>query len=65
MPKVLSSWGWNLYFNPLLMGGGMLSGMRACASLLMGAIVGWGILGPIVHYNKWVTGDIMDYNGMK
>jgi OPT family oligopeptide transporter len=43
----------------------MLSGLRACSSLLMGSILGWGILGPIVHYNKWVNGKVLEYNGVR
>ena len=36
MPPILVKWGWVLYLNPLLLGGGMLSGIRASSSLLTG-----------------------------
>eukprot|EP01080_Neovahlkampfia_damariscottae_P004337 gene4337-7693_t len=65
MPTVLVKWGWVLYLNPLLIGGGMLTGFRASFSLILGAIIGWAILGPIVQYNHWVTGAIMKFDGVR
>jgi len=41
----------------------MLSGIRACSSLLMGAVIGWGILCPIVEFYRWSPGNIMEFNG--
>jgi OPT family oligopeptide transporter len=64
VPKVLADWGFRIYLNPLLLGGGMLSGLRSTMSLLAGAIVGWGILGPVARANNWTTKpDIMSFAG--
>jgi OPT family oligopeptide transporter len=65
MPPILVRWGWVLYFNPLLLGGGMLSGFRASGSLLIGAVLGWAIIGPVVQYYHWVSGDIMHFDGVR
>ncbi|KAL0480784.1 hypothetical protein AKO1_006934 [Acrasis kona] len=65
MPNTLHSLGFTLYLDPLLTGGGMLSGMRATASMLFGGIVGYGILGPVIKGNNWVTGHVLEYNGVR
>jgi OPT family oligopeptide transporter len=65
MPNILHQWGFTLYLDPLLMGGGMLSGPRATGSMLMGSIVGWGILGPIVRANNWTAGPVLSYAGVR
>jgi OPT family oligopeptide transporter len=65
MPPLIAKWGWFVYLNPLLLGGGMLSGFRASSSLLIGAVLGWAIIGPIVQLNHWVSGDIMHFNGVR
>jgi OPT family oligopeptide transporter len=65
MPNVLHQWGFTIYLDPLLMGGGMLSGPRATGSMLLGSIVGWGILGPAVRANGWATGPVLSYTGVR
>lgn len=50
-----------LYVSPLMYGAGILIGMRVAASLAAGAIVAWGLLGPWVESQGWVTGPFMDY----
>lgn len=64
VPKVLADWGFKIYINPLLLGGGMLSGFRSTTSLLAGAIVAWGILGPVAKANNWTAKpEIMSFAG--
>jgi len=60
-------YGFTLYINPLLLGGGMLSGLRATSSLLAGSIVGWGIIGPIINAKGLVenTTEPTEYNGIR
>lgn len=65
LPAILMKYGFILYFNPMLIGGGMLSGARACTSLLAGSIVGWGILAPIVEYYRWSPGPVMEFDGAR
>jgi hypothetical protein len=36
MPAILRQWGWVVFIDPLLMGGGILAGPRSCLSLLLG-----------------------------
>ncbi|MCA9290878.1 MAG: OPT/YSL family transporter [Phycisphaerales bacterium] len=57
-------WGFSLLISPLMTGAGILIGPRIGASLLAGAIVSWGIVGPYVGRQGWVAGDdasIMSY----
>lgn len=55
------AWSFSLYVSPLLTGAGFLIGPRVATSLLLGAIVSWGVLGPIALSEGWVDGPIMDY----
>lgn len=65
-PSFFGYWGFHPFINPLLMGGGILSGPRSCISLSLGAIVGWGILSPIVYYKKWsIEQSAMSFNGSR
>jgi OPT family oligopeptide transporter len=65
MPNILHQWGFTLYLDPLLMGGGMLSGPRATTSMLLGSIVGWAILGPIIRSHGWAAGPVLSYTGVR
>lgn len=42
-------------------GQGMIMGPRTCWSMLLGATIGWGILGPIAHSVDWAPGSIGSY----
>ncbi|TNE51025.1 MAG: OPT family oligopeptide transporter [Deltaproteobacteria bacterium] len=42
-----------------MIGGGALIGMRACASLLLGAVVTWGYVAPMIIHNGWVNVPMM------
>ncbi|MBD3335020.1 MAG: OPT family oligopeptide transporter [Candidatus Eisenbacteria bacterium] len=41
-------------WDPLLLGAGFLVGPRIGISLLLGAIVAWPVMGPIVVHNGWI-----------
>lgn len=56
-----AAWGFRLYFGPMLFGAGILIGPRVGASLALGAVVSWGVLGPWVQANAWAPGEIMSY----
>ncbi|KAI9362701.1 OPT oligopeptide transporter protein-domain-containing protein [Pilaira anomala] len=54
---------WEWYFTPSLsyIGQGIIMGLPTTLSMLLGAIVGWGILSPIAHYSGWAPGPIGDW----
>ena len=56
-----AAWGFRLYLGPMLFGAGILIGPRVSASLALGAVLAWGILGPWVQGNGWAPGAIMSY----
>jgi len=61
----LATWGFSLYIGPALTGATFLIGPRVVLSLCLGAILAWGILGPLAYSQGWVTGPIMSYkNGV-
>ncbi|MDJ0520691.1 MAG: OPT family oligopeptide transporter [Planctomycetota bacterium] len=51
----------SLYVSPLLIGAGILVGMRVSVSLAAGAVVAWAILVPIVEKYEWVSPARMSY----
>jgi len=65
MPKILHDFGFTLNLDPLMIGGGMLSGPRSTGSLLLGSLVGWGILAPIVDHYGWTKGPILSFSGAR
>lgn len=58
---VLSAWTFQLYLGPSLMGAGFLIGPRVVLSLVAGAILSWGLLGPLAQYYGWAPGPIMGF----
>lgn len=58
---VAASWTFKFYFGPMLMGAGILIGPRVSVSMLIGAVVAWGVLGPIVQAKGWAPGSIMSF----
>ncbi len=55
------TWGFSLLFSPLMFGAGILIGPRVGISLLIGAILGWAVLGPWSKSAGFVEGPIMSY----
>ncbi|MCB9778528.1 MAG: OPT/YSL family transporter [Alphaproteobacteria bacterium] len=58
---VAAAWGFKLLISPLMGGAGILIGMRVAASLALGAVVSWALLGPYVQHQGWAPGGIMSY----
>ena len=56
-----AAWGFKLYLGPSLFGAGFLIGPRVAISLLIGALVAWGVLGPLAQSNGWAPGEINSY----
>ena len=40
-------WGWFIQFTPAFLGAGMLSGLNASWSYMIGSILAWGLIGPL------------------
>ena len=49
---------WEMNLSLGFMGQGMLSGPAAPLHMLTGAVIGWGILGPIAKEKGWTTGPV-------
>lgn len=49
----LTAWGFSIYIGPVLFGAGFLIGPRVGASLALGAIFGWGVLGYWAQQKGW------------
>ena len=58
----MAAWGFSVLISPLMAGAGILIGMRVGFSLFLGAVVSWGLVGPMVQDMGWVTGNIMSYS---
>lgn len=52
---------WNFQPSPAYIGQGIIMGLHTVYSMLMGAILGWGILAPLAKYNGWAPGRIDDW----
>lgn len=48
-----TAWGWTLSLSPSGMGQGAIMGLNTCLSMAAGALVGWGILGPLAQQQGW------------
>lgn len=57
----LTQWGWELAPSAGYIGQGMIMGPRTTASMLAGAVVGYGILGPVARRAGWAPGPIGDW----
>ncbi|MBR9804093.1 OPT family oligopeptide transporter [bacterium] len=57
----LAAWTFTVYLGPSLLGAGFLIGPRVVLSLLLGAILSWGVLGPLSQQNGWAPGGVMSY----
>lgn len=52
---VPAAYGFSLLVSPLMAGAGVLIGFRVGLSLLIGAVVSWGVLAPMVVQLGWVA----------
>jgi putative OPT family oligopeptide transporter len=59
---VAAGYGFSLLVSPLMYGAGILIGPRVAISLLLGALLSWGVLAPWVETTGWVEpGKTMSY----
>src|SRR5580704_17741445 len=49
---------WSLSLSPAYIGQGIIMVLPTTLSMLLGAILGWGILGPLAKARGWAPGDI-------
>lgn len=54
-------WSFKLYLGPSLFGAGLLIGPRVVLSLVLGALLAWGVLGPFAQLQGWAPGRVMSY----
>lgn len=54
----LATWHFTLLLSPVMFGAGLLIGPRVTTSLLAGAIVSWGVLGPWAQAQGWAPGSV-------
>ncbi len=57
-----AAWGFKLYLGPSLFGAGFIIGPRVAISLMLGALLAWAVVGPLVLSAGWVDGAIMSYS---
>ena len=63
---ISSTWLWSFQPSPAYIGQGIIMGMHTTSSMLFGAILGWGILGPLAKFKGWAPGETDDWdNGSK
>lgn len=56
---VPAAYSYSLLLSPMLIGAGILVGMRVSLSLVAGGLVGWAILAPLITSWGWVDGPPM------
>lgn len=56
-----AAWGWMLDPSPAYIGQGAIMGLRSGISMLVGAILGFGILGPVAKRMGWAPGQLDDW----
>ncbi|KAF4856798.1 putative metal-nicotianamine transporter YSL5 [Colletotrichum siamense] len=57
----IESWGWYFEWTTAFIGSGMLIGMNSACSMFGGAVLAWGLIGPLlVHYGECVGLDASD-----
>ncbi|KAF9175964.1 hypothetical protein BGX21_005306 [Mortierella sp. AD011] len=55
---VAGTWQWYLTPSLSYVGQGIIMGFPTTASMLLGCVVGWAILSPVVTHKGWVTGAV-------
>lgn len=56
----LTAWSWTLQPSPAYFGQGLIMGPHTTCSMLLGAVIGWGVLAPISKAKGWAPGPIGD-----
>jgi len=51
----VSAWGWTATLSLSYAAQGMIMGMHTCVSMLAGALLGWGLIGPVMQHVGVVT----------
>jgi uncharacterized oligopeptide transporter (OPT) family protein len=54
-----AAFGWKLFLDPMLTGAGALSGTKAGSSMMLGAVLAWAVIGPIVQSAGLTRGSVM------
>lgn len=54
---------WVFEPSPGYIGQGIIMGLHTTASMLLGALSGWLVLGPLAKAQGWAPGDIQSWNG--
>lgn len=52
---------WTLNISPGFFGQGIITGPIIPLHMLVGAIIGWGVLGPLARQRGWAPGDVGDW----
>lgn len=52
---------WTFQPSPAYFGQGVIMGLPTVASMFLGAILGWAILGPMAKHKGWATGPVDDW----
>lgn len=51
----IESWGWYFEWTPAFIGSGILIGLNPAISMFAGAVLAWGLIGPLlVHYGECI-----------
>ncbi|KAH7377059.1 oligopeptide transporter [Plectosphaerella cucumerina] len=57
----IESWGWYFEWTTAFIGSGMLIGLNSALSMFGGAVLAWGLIGPLlVHYGECIGHDQSD-----
>ena len=59
--ELAAGWTFSIYLGPSLFGAGFLIGPRVVLSLVVGAFIAWGVLGPLAQQYGWAPGDVLNY----
>ncbi|KAK9480971.1 OPT oligopeptide transporter protein-domain-containing protein [Lipomyces japonicus] len=59
--RLANNWLWTFQPSPAYVGQGIIMGLPTVSSMLVGAVLGWGILAPMATKAGWATGPIDDW----
>lgn len=59
--KLATNYLWTFQPSPAYIGQGIIMGLPTVSSMLFGAVLGWGILGPFAQYMGWAAGPVDDW----